>query len=85
MKEDILDSKNRVQWVYSSSDNKELEERYDQWAKEYDKDLEKDFEYKAPKIATEFFAKYNTQLYNTLTLNTVRREIKRCWIGLQRK
>lgn len=53
-----MDNKNRVQWVYSSRDNKELEERYDQWAKDYDKDLEKDFEYKAPKIATEFLAKY---------------------------
>jgi len=57
-----LDSKNRVQWVYSSSDNKELEERYNKWAKDYDKDLEKDFEYKAPKIAAEYLAKYiNTE------------------------
>ena len=37
------DSHNRVQWVYSSSSNQELEERYDQWAAEYDKDLAEEF------------------------------------------
>jgi SAM-dependent methyltransferase len=29
----------RIQWVYSSTNNSELEERYDEWAAEYDKDL----------------------------------------------
>ena len=27
---------NRVQWVYSSQNNQELAERYDQWAEDYD-------------------------------------------------
>ncbi len=53
-----MNSKNRVQWVYSSQDNKELEDRYYRWANDYDKDLEKDFEYRAPQVATEYFTKY---------------------------
>ena len=32
-------SENRVQWVYSSKDNQELAERYDQWSKDYETDL----------------------------------------------
>ncbi len=53
-----MNSKDRVQWVYSSRDNKELEDRYDRWANDYDKDLEKDFAYRAPRVAAEYFAKY---------------------------
>ena len=48
---------NRVQWVYASSNNKELEERYDQWAAEYDRDLNEDFAWNAPQAAAQFFAK----------------------------
>jgi ubiquinone/menaquinone biosynthesis C-methylase UbiE len=53
-----MNSKNRVQWVYSSKDNKELEDRYDHWAKDYDQDLEKDFAYRGPQVAAEYFARY---------------------------
>ncbi len=53
-----MEKQNKVQWVYSSRSNQELAERYDQWAKEYDADLEQDFEYRAPQIAAEFFARY---------------------------
>jgi len=53
-----VSSKNRVQLVYSSRNNKELEERYNQWAKDYDSDLKKDFAYRAPRVAAEYFAKY---------------------------
>ena len=52
------DSHNRVQWVYSSSSNQELEERYDQWAAEYDKDLAEEFAWNAPQTATDLFAKH---------------------------
>ena len=53
------DSHNRVQWVYSSSSsNQELEERYDQWAAEYDKDLAEEFAWNAPQTATDLVAKY---------------------------
>ena len=49
---------NRVQWVYSSRNNEELAERYDQWARDYDSELEKDFAYRGPQIAAEFFTRY---------------------------
>ena len=53
-----MESQNRVQWVYSSSSNEELAQRYDDWAKDYDTDLEQDFEWVAPQRAAEVFAKY---------------------------
>ena len=53
-----MEKKDRVQWVYSSRDSKELAERYDQWAKDYEADLEEEFEYKGPQIASEFFTRY---------------------------
>ena len=48
----------RVQWVYSSRNNQELAERYDQWAKEYDADLARDFEWLSPQRAAESFAEH---------------------------
>ena len=42
------ESHRRVQWVYGSTTNQELEERYDQWATEYDRDLADDFAWNAP-------------------------------------
>ncbi len=54
----MQDSHNRVQWVYSSSTNQELEERYDQWAAEYDKDLAEEFIWTAPQTAADLFAKH---------------------------
>jgi len=53
-----MEQQNKVQWIYSSRDNEELTERYDQWAKDYDTDLENDFAWRGPEIATGFFAKY---------------------------
>ena len=48
----------RVQWIYTSKDNKELAERYDQWAKDYDADLDEGFGWLGPQRAVEYFAKY---------------------------
>ena len=48
----------RVKWIYSSSDNKELAERYDQWAKDYDADLNEAFGWLGPQRAVEFFCRY---------------------------
>ncbi len=45
------ESHRRVQWVYGSTSNQELEERYDQWAEEYDRDLDEDFAWNAPDNA----------------------------------
>ena len=53
-----MNSENRVQWVYASESNQQLEERYDQWAKEYDEDLESDFGYVIPRIAAETFQQF---------------------------
>jgi SAM-dependent methyltransferase len=53
-----MESQNRVQWVYSSRSNEELAERYDQWARDYDTDLEQDFEWIGPQRAAEVFAKH---------------------------
>lgn len=53
-----MDRRNRVQWIYSSKDNKELEDRYDVWAKDYDTDLDEGFGWLGPKKAVECFMKY---------------------------
>ena len=51
----------RVQWIYTSKDNKELAERYDRWAKDYDADLDEGFGYLGPQRAVEYFIKYVPQ------------------------
>ena len=56
-----MERQDRVQWVYSSRDNKELEGRYDQWAKDYDADLDEGFGYVGPKMAVDFFMRYVTK------------------------
>ena len=49
---------NRVQWVYSATNNQELAERYDRWAGEYDDDLERDFQWRGPQTCVDYVAKY---------------------------
>ena len=51
-------NEDRVQWVYSSKNNSELSQRYDEWAKDYDKDLSEVFGWIAPKTASAYLAKY---------------------------
>lgn len=58
MDSETVDSGDRVQWVYASENNRQLEERYDEWAKEYDDDLEDDFGYVMPRMAAETFARF---------------------------
>ncbi len=53
-----MESHNRVQWVYSSRDNNELAERYDEWAKTYDSDLESDFGWIGPKYTAQMFSQF---------------------------
>jgi SAM-dependent methyltransferase len=52
----VQESENRVRWVYASSNNQELQERYDEWAEAYDQDLEDDFAWNAPQTAARVFA-----------------------------
>ena len=61
-----MTEQNRVQWVYSSQNEQELEERYDQWAEEYDADLEKDFGWISPQRTAEVFAGHVPQEANIL-------------------
>lgn len=53
-----MEKQNKVQWVYASKDNIQLAHRYDQWATEYDVDLEEDFAWEAPQRAVEFVLKH---------------------------
>ena len=53
-----MENQNRVQWVYSAQNNQELSDRYDQWAGDYDQDLDQDFGWLGPRRAAETFAKY---------------------------
>lgn len=53
-----MEQQNRVQWVYSSSNNQELEERYDVWAQEYDADLDQDFGWVCPQRSAEALARH---------------------------
>lgn len=55
MDSETVDSGDRVQWVYASENNRQLEERYDEWSKEYDDDLSDDFGYVMPRMAAETF------------------------------
>lgn len=57
-----MDKKNEVpeqaQWVYSSPNLKELAQRYDQWAVDYDRDMVEVFGNVGPQKTVEVFAKY---------------------------
>lgn len=48
--------RNRVRWVYSAKNNRELEARYDLWAPEYERDLSEEFEWLSPQVAVKLFA-----------------------------
>ena len=58
MSSETVDSGDRVQWVYASENNRQLKERYDQWAQEYDDDLTDDFGYVMPRMAAEIFERF---------------------------
>ena len=51
-----ISSEDRVQWIYASTTNEQLAERYDEWAKEYDDDLENTFVWLAPVRGAEALA-----------------------------
>lgn len=53
-----MESHNRVRWVYAARNQRELREKYDQWAKDYEEDLERDFAYRGPQVASEYLGKY---------------------------
>lgn len=53
-----MEKTNKLQRLFSSRNNQELTERYDQWAKDYDAELEREYEYIGPQRAAEFFVRY---------------------------
>jgi SAM-dependent methyltransferase len=57
-KEVIVEKQDKIQWLFSSRNNEELAERYAQWAKDYDAELERDFEWRGPQCTAGFFIKY---------------------------
>ena len=55
---EIDEKQNLIQWVYTARNNRELEERYNQWAKSYDEDLNKDFGWLGPSLALQACKQY---------------------------
>ncbi len=53
-----MEEQDKIRWIYSSRDNKELNERYNQWAKDYDYDLTQKTPSRAPELSAEFFSRY---------------------------
>jgi SAM-dependent methyltransferase len=54
----MMERQEKVQWIYSSRDNSELAERYDEWARDYDTDLDEGFGWLGPQRAVEYCIKY---------------------------
>ncbi len=53
-----MEEKNKIEWLFASRNNEELAERYAQWAKGYDVELERDFQWRGPQRTAEFFIRY---------------------------
>jgi len=53
-----MEKQNKIEWLFSSRSKEELAERYAQWAKDYDAELERDFAWRGPQRTAEFFIKY---------------------------
>lgn len=49
-----------LEWIDSSESREEFEERYDEWASAYDKDLTEKWDYKLPAFIGDLFMKYVT-------------------------
>ena len=49
----MAQEQNLIQWIYASKNVQELQERYDQWAKTYENDLDRDFGWYGPLRAVE--------------------------------
>ena len=55
---DIDENENLVQWVYGARNNRELEERYNQWAQNYEEDLTNDYGWLGPALTLEACKQY---------------------------
>ena len=53
-----MEKQDKLKWIYSSRDNQDLTERYDQWARSYDYDLTHEILDRSPETAVDFFMRY---------------------------
>lgn len=53
-----MTEQNKIQWIYGSKDRDELQARYDEWAADYDADLERDFGYLGPQRGADILEQY---------------------------
>lgn len=51
----------RLSWIYSSKDSKELAERYDEWAHSYDQELEEDYGYQIPHLISGVLSRFTAR------------------------
>jgi len=52
-----MDVRDRVEWIYSSENNEEIDERYRQWAEDYEHDMVDGLGWIGPGRAAEVFAR----------------------------
>jgi ubiquinone/menaquinone biosynthesis C-methylase UbiE len=48
----------KLAWIYSSKNNEELAERYDQWAGDYDQEIEGGYGWQIPQLMAETLTNY---------------------------
>ena len=56
-----MSTEDRLKWIYSSKDNEELAERYDEWAESYDDELENDYGWQIPKLMADELARFTSK------------------------
>lgn len=54
----MTEERNRVQWVYQARDEQDLAKRYDEWAADYEHDMDTDFGWYGPLYAVQAATEY---------------------------
>jgi predicted TPR repeat methyltransferase len=53
-----MSNEDRLAWIYSSKDSKDLAERYDEWAESYDQELEEDYGWQIPRLMADVLSRF---------------------------